>query len=186
MIAFYNINIDYLKFLNTLDSEVEYSESYRTASHQKVFLGIITTVDGQKYFIPFTSAKARHKNPNVSLSSKNHMLIYEEVDTNIKRRNPHKFYRSTDDPNKFLLLISSLQFNKAIPVSDGLYTQYDITNEPDINYRNMLIKEYSFCLSRKDEIIETASRTIEAIKSGIRVPFACNLTLLESKMSDFI
>lgn len=185
MFGFYNIDVDYLEYLHNIDSEVEYSSSYRTATHQKVFLGIITTVGGQKYFVPFTSAKRSHENPKMSLSSKNHLLIYEEVDTDTKDKNPHKLYRSTDEADKFLMLISSLQFNKAIPVIDGLYNYYDISTESDVRYKNMLIKEYSFCLSRKDDIIDTATRTIEAIKKGVSVKFACNLNLLESKMNEF-
>ena len=185
MFTFYNIDVDYLEFLNNIDSEVEYSELYKTAAHQKVFLGIITAVNGQKYFIPFTSAKRQHTKPGMSLFSRNHLLVYEVVDSSTKARNPHKFYRSTNDADKFLMLISALQFNKAIPVSDGLYTEYDISNETDVNYKNMLIKEYSFCLSRKTEILKTASKTIEAIKSGISVRYACDLNLLESKMGEF-
>ncbi|MEW4354614.1 type III toxin-antitoxin system ToxN/AbiQ family toxin [Streptococcus pneumoniae] len=185
MFGFYNIDVDYLEFLHNIDSEVEYSSSYKTATHPKVFLGIITTVNNQKYFIPFTSAKKSHENPKMSLSSKNHLLIYEEVDTTTKNKNAHKFYRSTDEDDKFLMLISSLQFNKAIPVIDGLYNYYDIHAEPDARYKSMLIKEYSFCLSRKDEIIDTAIKTIEAIKNGVNVKFACNLNLLESKMNKF-
>jgi len=50
----------------------------------------------------------------------------------------------------------------------------------------LLIKEYSFRLSRKDDIIiDTATKTIEAIKKRVNVKFACNLNLLESKMNEF-
>lgn len=185
MFGFYNIDSEYLKFLHTIDSEVEYSNSYKIATHKKLFLGIITTVEGHQYFIPFTSAKKSHVNPKMSLSSKNHLLIYEEVDGNTKSEHPHKFYRTTDEQDKFLMLISCLQFNKAIPVLDGLYANYDITTESDINYKNMIIKEYSFCLARKDDILETATKTILAIKNGIPVRYACNLNLLEREMINF-
>jgi len=50
----------------------------------------------------------------------------------------------------------------------------------------MLLKEYSFCLSNHDEILETASNTINAIKSRKSVKFACNLNLLEKEMNNFI
>ncbi|HEM6281920.1 TPA: type III toxin-antitoxin system ToxN/AbiQ family toxin [Streptococcus suis] len=185
MFGFYHIDVDYLEFLHKLDSEVEYSSLYKSSAYKKVFLGIITTVDNQKYFIPFTSAKRSHENPKISLSSKNHMLIYEVVNSQTKNKYPDKFYRSTNDTDKFYMLISCLQFNKAIPVNDGLYSYYDIANEPDQNYKNMLMKEYSFCIANQADIIAAASQTIEAIKRGVPVKFACDLNLLESKMNNF-
>lgn len=180
---FYNINIDYLEFLHNIDNEVEYSSNYRTSSAEKVFLGIITDVNGQKYFIPLTSAKAKHTSD--TLVSKNHMLIYETVSKDQKEKFPDKFYKATENENEFLLLISCLLFNKAIPVLDGQYHLLDIPNVEDSKYRSMLIKEYLFCRSMQDEIQERALSTIKAIKSGKRVRYACNLNLLEEEMGKF-
>ena len=185
MFGFYNINIDYLEFLHNIDNEVEYSSKYKTSSQEKLFLGIITDDNNQKYFIPLTSAKSRHATPKFSLSSKNHMLIYEQVDKQVKTKNPKKFYRTTEDPDTFLMIISCLLFNKAIPVPDGMYSFLEIADVTDINYKNMLLKEYSFCLSNHDEILKKASNTIQAIKSGKTVPYACNLNLLEDEMGNF-
>lgn len=185
MFGFYTIDVDYLEFLNSIDSEVEYSSTYKTSSQEKLFLGIITDVNNQKYFIPLTSAKRQHANPKLSLSSKNHMLIYEQVDAQVKNKYPKKFYRTTEDPDTFLRVISCLLFNKAIPVPDDMYSFLEINDVTDTDYKNMLLKEYSFCLSNKDEILETASNTIKAIKSGKNVKFACNLDLLDKEMNNF-
>lgn len=183
MFSFYNINIDYLEFLHNIDNEVEYSSDYRTSSAEKVFLGIITDVDGQKYFIPLTSAKAKHTYD--TLVSKNHMLIYETVSEQQKAKFPNKFYKATENEGEFLLLISCLLFNKAIPVLEGQYHLLNIPDVEDSKYRSMLIKEYSFCLSKQDEIQKIALNTIKAIKSGKRVRYACNLNLLEDEMGNF-
>lgn len=185
MFGFYIIDIDYLEFLNSIDREVEYSSTYRTSSQEKLFLGIITDVGNQKYFIPLTSAKKKHESSNFKLSSKNHMLIYEQVNAQVKQKHSEKFYRTTEDPDRFLMIISCLLFNKAIPVPDGMYSFLEITDVTDMNYKNMLFKEYSFCLLKKVEILETASKTIKAIKSGKNVKFACNLNLLEKEMNNF-
>ncbi|MFC3928623.1 type III toxin-antitoxin system ToxN/AbiQ family toxin [Streptococcus caprae] len=48
--------------MGNIDSEVEYSQFYKTSTHKKLFSGVITTVDGQKYFIAFASAKKSHEN----------------------------------------------------------------------------------------------------------------------------
>lgn len=57
--GFYAINPDYLFYLNRIDSEVYYVDSYRDKI--KPFIGIIVGIKKNKYFIPLTSAKEKHK-----------------------------------------------------------------------------------------------------------------------------
>lgn len=53
------VDLEYLKALHEVDSEVMYRKSAEYA--KKPFLGILVTNDDKKYVIPFTSAKEKHK-----------------------------------------------------------------------------------------------------------------------------
>ena len=74
--GFYEIDIDYLKYLNEHDSEVYYNLKYK--KDLKPFIGIILLVNEFEYFIPLSSAKEKHKKwKNIS---NEHILIYEIID----------------------------------------------------------------------------------------------------------
>ena len=63
--GFYEINIDYLKYLNEYDSEVYYNLKYK--KDLKPFIGIILLVNEFEYFIPLSSAKENIRNGKISL-----------------------------------------------------------------------------------------------------------------------
>ena len=77
--GFYTVNLDYLKYLNSIDSEVYYNSSYQNA--MKPFVGIIVGIENYHYFIPLSSAKEKHKKwKNVS---DEHFLIYEVINNSL-------------------------------------------------------------------------------------------------------
>ena len=63
--GFYEIDIDYLKYLNEHDSEVYYNFKYK--KDLKPFIGIILLVNEFEYFIPLSSAKENIRNGKISL-----------------------------------------------------------------------------------------------------------------------
>lgn len=74
-IELFNVNMDYLKALNTIDSEVYYINSI--VYENKTYVGVLVNNDGLDYIIPLTSAKNKHKNwKNVSRES---YLIFEFI-----------------------------------------------------------------------------------------------------------
>lgn len=52
----YNVDVEYVKKLHDIDSEVFYSNNYNT----KPYVGIVIIQDRYNYFIPLTSAKPKH------------------------------------------------------------------------------------------------------------------------------
>lgn len=52
---FYTIDIDYIKYLNTYDSEV-YLNKKRHDYENKPYVGIVVSDDNMNYFVPLTSA----------------------------------------------------------------------------------------------------------------------------------
>ena len=65
-LGLYNIDTDYLRYLNGIEPEVQFTQE--KDYEQKPFLGILVTIDTYSYFIPLTSGKPKHaKWKNVGL-----------------------------------------------------------------------------------------------------------------------
>lgn len=74
--GFYKIQKDYLKYLNSRDSQVFFENTKEYV--RKPYLGLVVGINGMKYCIPLTSAKPRHLGwANVS---KHNIVIYEIVE----------------------------------------------------------------------------------------------------------
>ena len=100
--GFYNIEREYLRFLNSKDSQVffEDTEEYERKPH----LGIVVGINGMKYCIPLTSAKPGHLGwANVS---KHNIVIYEKVDkSEIHRKDVWKKIGTTDTYKKIMAVL---------------------------------------------------------------------------------
>lgn len=88
-------------------------------------------------------------------------------------------------------ILSAIDLKKMIPIKDGLYTKVDLTHSDtdsleSRNYKNLMNKEYSFCLKIMDSIIQKASKLYEKqMNTGRVIPFCCNFKLLEEKCREY-
>lgn len=178
--GFYEIDINYLKYLNSIDSEVYYNSSY--LYNCKPFIGIIVGINKYNYFIPLTSAKEKHKNwKNIA---DEHLLIYEIVNKN-KKNNKGIFKEFSKTEN--LQILSVIDIKKMIPVPDNSFKNIIFKNLKDDNYKNLLQKEYKFCLKVKDKIIKRVEKIYKEQKESkvVRNKY-CNFSLCEKVMEEYI
>ena len=170
----YNIDIDYLRYLHSIDTETHFEEDKNY--ERKPFVGIIIFVNGYNYFIPLTSGKPKHLNwDNVS---KTHYLIYEVVEEIELETND--IYKPMGD-GKFKKILAALDIKKMVPVPDGLYHRIDINHMDDVKYKTLLVKETLFCRRIQDAVLNKASKLYQLqINSGIVRQCCCNFKLLES------
>lgn len=177
--SFYKIETEYLKFLHSIDSEVYYDISYE--KNFKPYIDLLIGIENYKYFIPITSPKEKHKLwKNVSSE---HFLIYEVVKENEKYSNHiYKAYSS----NKLIHVLGVLDLKKMIPVPDGAYERIDFKCIGDNNYKNLLQKEYSFCLSVKEKIIKHVQKIYEKRNNNYKIRFSCDFNKLEKALEDWI
>ena len=182
-LEFININQDYLKYLNEYCPEVYYKPiSY----DNKPYLGILINNEGQEYVVPISSAKKKHESWKNIESDR--FLIYEKYD------------RLPDDPNAVCKqlpdgtiehLLSVIDLKKMIPVKDGLYTRVNLihsnTDSEEIrNYKNLMNKEFAFCLKLLNLMINKVNKIYEKqISSGKIVKYCCDFKLLEEKCKDY-
>lgn len=176
----YNIDVEYLRFLNQIDSEVQFSES--KDYEQKPFLGIVVVIDTHSYFIPLTSGKPKHakwKNAGAA-----HYLVYEQVKKTELRRND--VYKSISE-TEALKIFAALEIKKMIPVKDGLYSKIDFSSLEDRKYADLLEKEYRFCQRIQDGILSKAKQIYdEQMQTGKVFPYYCSFAKLEAACDTYI
>ncbi len=173
-LGLYNVDTEYLRYLKSIDSEVQFTEDKDYS--QKPFLGIIIVIDSYSYFIPLTSAKPRHaKWKNVGLA---HYLIYEQVKkTELRKKDIFKSISDTDA----LKIFAALEIKKMIPVKNDLFQKIVFYSLHDKRYADLLEKEYRFCQKVQDGIL-TRVRQIysEQKETGKVYPMYCNFAKLET------
>lgn len=170
----YNVDVEYLRYLNQVDSEVQFSE--QKAYEQKPFLGIIVLIGTYTYFVPLTSGKQKHtKWKNVGQA---HYLIYEQVDK--QELCKKDIFKSISD-TEVLKIFAALDLKKMIPVKEGCYSRINFALLEDRRYADLLEKEYRFCMKIQDGILTKANQIYTQQKeTGIVYPLYCSFAKLEA------
>jgi len=87
-------------------------------------------------------------------------------------------------------LIGTIKFSNMIPVMDSEVKQYDIENEPDLAYRDLVYKQWAFIRSHKSEIYKHAqtiySQKTKNYKNIGYLDNTVDFLLLEQKAKDFV
>lgn len=172
--GFYHVDLEYLRYLHKLDSEVQFSESKNYA--EKPFLGIVVILGDRHYVIPLTSAKPKHT--KLRYVEQGHYLIYEQIPKEELR--PKDIYKEISD-TEVRKLFSMLEIKKMIPVKLELCERIDFSDLADRRYADLLEKEYRFCRKIQDGILDKAKRLYEDQKRTGRVrPMCCDYSKLEA------
>lgn len=178
-LGLYNVNLDYLKYLNSIDPEVQFT--HEKDYTKKPFLGIVVIIDSYTQLIPLTSSKPKHiKWKNVGTA---HYLIYEQVEKTELRKND--VFKSTSD-TKALKILAALDIKKMIPVYDGLYSRINFDKLTDQRYADLLEKEYRFCQKHQNGIISKVTQVYtEQKETGKVYPMYCNFAKLEAACAQY-
>ena len=182
-LTFVNIDQDYLKYLHENCTEVFYKP---IGYDNKPYIGILINEEENKYVIPLSSAKAKHKFWNNVEADR--FLIYEI--SNKKPLSKNAVFKENPD-GTVKQIFSVIDLKKMIPIKEGLYTRVDLTaNTQDSvetrNYKNLMNKEFSFCLKILPLIIQKANKLYdEQISTGKIAKFCCDFRLLEEKSREY-
>lgn len=181
-LQFVHVDIEYLKTLHEACSEVYYMpDEY----DNKPCIGILLSDGGHKYVLPLTSAKEKHKKwRNVD---RDRMLIFEMVDKSVL--SAKDIWVKVDDTDIVKHIMSAIDIKKMIPVIDCVISDVDINHsdkdsEDVKKYKDLLNKEYGFCVKIVNDVILKASKLYEKqLKTGKVQMFACDFLCLE-KIAD--
>lgn len=197
---FVYIDVNYLKKLNEVDSEIFYDESRDYT--KKPHLGILLNNEGREYVIPLTSAKEKHKEWKDVGSG--WYRIYEVIDTTNTTVNSTDVIvdiKNQDILNKIPVeermnykqrILSVLDIRKMFPVKKGVYTKIEFqikssSSQKDNQRMFLMIKEYNFLRNIEDKIEEKADKIYsKQIKTGKVLKYHCNYKKLESVCDSYI
>lgn len=176
-LTFINIDQNYLKKLHDACPEVYYKPR---GYENKPYIGILMNKNDKKYVIPLSSAKEKHKTwKNVD---KERYLIYETAKKSSMGQGDIWIAEKEDNVKHIL---SVIDIKKMIPIVDGIYSRVNINpNDSDTDdvkkYKDLLNKEYSFCLKIIKEVIEKANKLYDKqMETGNVVKFCCDFKILE-------
>ncbi|MBQ4439300.1 type III toxin-antitoxin system ToxN/AbiQ family toxin [bacterium] len=182
-LTFVNIDQDYLKYLHENCSEVFYKP---IGYDNKPYIGILINEDENKYVIPLSSAKEKHKFRNDVEADR--FLIYEI--SNKKPLSKNAVFKENPD-GTVKQIFSVIDLKKMLPIKEGLYTRVDLTTNPQDsvetrNYKNLMNKEFAFCLKILPLIIQKANELYDKqISTGKILKFCCDFRLLEERSREY-
>ena len=176
----YTIDINYVRYLWTHDTEVFFDELRADIYGRKPYVGILIAENEFKYFVPLTSAKLKHS--SWSPVSKYSMLVLKAVESDESMA--AAIYKTIEN-NKYQIL-AALDFRKMIPVKDGLFSKIDIETIEDEKYRDLLRSEYQFLRPKWRIIVEhSANLYRKQLETGFPVRCGCNFRNLEKACIEY-
>lgn len=182
-IVFIKIDQNYLRGLYNACNEV----FYRTYDYdKKPYIGVLVTLSGNKYSIPLTSAKEKHK------SWKNYdngrMVVFENV--NPSAMGPNDIWKLNRDGTAKHIL-SVLNIVKMIPLKEGLYSIVNVNLDPNdtieqSKYKNLLNKELQFCIFNKEKNVRESDKVYTKQINSEKVYFSyCDFKKLEEVRDNY-
>ncbi len=138
----YNVSDEYINFLRNFDKRV-FSNKEEDRCKERKYLGIVLSINNFNYFVPLSSPKDSD------------YLYIENVKTIRKSIIPiMRIVAEGENGNDELK--GTLKFSNMIPIPYSALLDYDLENEPDENYKILVLKELSFIFSNKKTIIRNA------------------------------
>ncbi len=129
-------------------------------NQRRPYVGIVLCVSSYNYFVPMESPKANHNNVKSGI----HIL-------------------KLDDGK-----LGMLGFNNMIPVHESALISFDIDQEPDERYAELLRRQISYMNKRKADIFYHASKTYyKATKGNIKFlnEICCDFKKLENACNHY-
>ena len=156
-----NINRNYLDYLNQFDNKVP-QEYTNINAKKRPYIGIAFKINSLLYFIPLSSKK-----------------------TKFFRLNNRIDFFKLDNGN-----LGAFNFNNMIPVKEKVILLFDVDNETDIKYKNLILKQLRYINRRANKIKRKAFRLYDKyINNKLDLNTknrCCNFTLLEQKAKLYI
>jgi len=121
---------------------------------RRPYVGIVLFVGQFRYFVPMESPKANH----AKIKPGKHILKMEGGNLGL------------------------LGFNNMVPVPESALIRFDIANEPDPQYRDLLFRQAAVCNRMKADIYHHASQTYYDVVNGrnsFLLRICCNFRELE-------
>ncbi len=146
LLKLYSINDDYINDLkNNVDCHV-FANLDPHYSHARKYLGVLLEINGFYYYAPLSSPKDSDyivmRGRRVIRNSIIPIIRMVETDKNGSRH-----------------LLGTIKLSNMLPVPSDKLLLYDLDNEPDEEYKNLVMKEKRF-INRHEELITSYANTL--------------------------
>ncbi len=148
----YSISDDYIKYLRKKFPRV-YSNKEESRVHTRKYLGTVIEIDSYKYYIPLSSPKDKHD--YIIIDGKRRI-----------RKDSLIVMRITSGTGEAKELKGTLQIGTMIPVPDDALELYDVNNESDHAYKDLVNEEIIYIRKHEKMIIKNARVLYSKRKSG--------------------
>lgn len=160
---FYRINEEYNRFLQSYEKEkrgITKVPNIRYADHNKFAFGAVLQVNGINYYVSISSFDKKQEG---------NILIRVQGDEKVIK--------------------GSLRFNYMVPVPDECIDRLIIKEIEDEKYRDLLNKEYQFCINNADRIQKKAEKIYKMVtenRKQILTDNSCAFHILEDGYREYI
>lgn len=133
---FFIISDSYIDYLSKHNPHVMSNKAGIRTYHRK-YIGILTELDGYKYFVPLSSPKP------------------QDYDTkgNIKHDSLIKMYMRSKN-----VLYGTIRFNYMIPVPESELQEFTVNTEGDFKYKILMQSELMYIRAHRQKIEDSAIR----------------------------
>ena len=138
----YVISATYIRYLRQFEPSHILSSESDTYVHERKYLGVAYEIGAHRYFAPFSSPKESD---------------YTELNgSRVIRKSIVPIIRMTEtDSNETYKLLGTIKLNNMVPVPESELTLYDVDNEQDRHYKDLIQKKLHLSVrtrTRSDEM----------------------------------
>lgn len=148
----YYVSDEYINFLRKTFPRV-YPNKENERVHTRKYLGVVIEIGTRKYYIPLSSPKDKHD------------YIVTDGEKRI-RKDSLIVMRIVSGSGEDRELKGTLQIGTMIPVPDNAIKLYDVNNEPDQAYKDLVNEEIIYIRKKEKKIIKNAKVLYSKRKSG--------------------
>lgn len=139
LLRLYSIDDDFIKDLHDNVNSHVFANTDPRYNHSRKYLGVLLLINGFSYYAPLSSPKNSDymeiRGRRVIRNSILPIIRMVETDENGNRN-----------------LLGTIKLGNMIPVLDNMLIDYDLDNESDTDYKDLVLKEKRF-INRNEEMI---------------------------------
>lgn len=148
----FNVSDKYIAYLRNTEKNV-YSNKEGQRTHMRKYLGVVLKIENYNYCIPLSSPK-------------NGDYVYVDGIKQIRKSTLTIIRILSETATGENELKGTLRISNMIPVPDNELELYDINNESDSTYKDLIQKELIFIRKNKKKIIKNAEIVYKQKKLG--------------------
>lgn len=148
----YSVSSEYINYLRESFPRV-YSNKDKISVHTRKYLGVVLEINTYKYYIPLSSPKPKH----------DYIIIN---DNKIVRKDSLIVMRIVSGIGENKILKGTLQIGTMIPVPETEISLYNIKQENDLKYKELITEEIAYIRKNEHRIIKNANVLYSKRKSN--------------------